>query len=959
MRRAQAKWCLLTVTMGLAAVALLAQGPRGVVQTDMPQISFEKYELPNGLEVILSEDHRLPRVAVNVWYHAGPANEEPNRTGFAHLFEHMMFQGSKHVEGDAHFRLLSGAGATRMNGTTSQDRTNYFETVPSNQVELALWLESDRMGYMLDKLDQSSLSNQQDVVRNERRQRTENRPYGIVQEAVYHNLYPPSHPYYADVIGSHADIQAAKLEDVRSFFQAYYGPNNATIAIAGDFDTAAMKNLVKKYFGTLKRGSEVPKPNVETPRITAERRAVIEDRVELERVYMAWITPAAYAPGNAAGDVAAEILGGGGAASRLYKKLVYEKQIAQSVQARQRSVALGSVFRVEATARPGHTAKEIEQAIDEELDRFRREGPEDDEVEAARNLIEMRLMARLETLNGVADRLNLYNHYTGDPGYLVEDIARYRRATAADVRSFADAQLKPAARVVIHGVPGTPDLGPEVPRTEPDDDVAEAAVASGNDDEPWRYEMPKLGAARTLRLPTPNTFELPNGLQVIHIERAGLPIVAARLLARTGSDANPLDKPGLASFMAAMLDQGTSSRTAPEIADEAARLGATLGTGSEMDSVELSVRSMKRNFAAALDLLADVALHPSFPEEELERQRASRLASLLQRRENPRDAAETVLAAVLYGPKHPYGYAEIGTETSVRGMRREDLLAFWKKNLVPNNASLVVAGDITRADLEALAKREFGDWEPGAPARPELEVESVPTARVVLVDKPGAAQTQLRIGMAGVPRATPDYAALQMLNRTLGGSFSSRINMNLREAKGYTYGANSRFAYRRGPGPFAVSSGVRTDVTAPAVAEVFRELRNIVEQPVSREEFSQARNAMMLSLPGRFETTGQLVEGYANVFLYDLGADYYARLPQIYSQVTLENVRAAAAKYFGPSATGAQGAQGPTGATGAAGKMVTVAVGDLDRIVPELRKLNLGPIEIRNPDGSLQSPQPE
>ena len=943
-------WSLIALA-GIAVV-VLAQEQRGVPQglpTDMPQISFEKYELPNGLEVILAEDHRLPRVAVNVWYHAGPANEEPGRTGFAHLFEHMMFQGSKHIEGDAHFRLLSAAGATSMNGTTSEDRTNYFETVPSNQVEMALWLESDRMGYMLDKLDQKSLSNQQDVVRNERRQRTENSPYGIVEEAVYHNLYPPSHPYYADVIGSHADIQAAKLEDVRSFFQAYYGPNNATIGIAGDFHPAEMKSLVKKYFGTLQRGADVPKPSVETPRITAERRAVIQDRVELERVYMAWITPAAYAPGNAAGDVAAEILGGG-ESSRLYKKLVYEKQIAQSVQARQRSVALGSVFRVEATARPGHTAKEIEQAIDEELERFRREGPAGEEVEAARNLIEMRLMTRLETLNGVADRLNLYNHYTGDPGYLAEDIARYRRATAADVRSFAEAQLKPSARVVIHGVPGTPDLGPEVPRTSPPDNPSPAATASANDDESWRNETPKPGAARPLRLTTPNTFELPNGLQVIHIERAGLPVVAARLVARTGSDANPLDKPGLASFMAAMLDQGTAGRTALEIADEAARLGSTLATGSEMDGVELSVRSMKRNFAAALDLLADVALHPSFPEEELERQRASRLASLLQRRENPRDAAETVLAAVLYGPKHPYGYAEIGTEASVRAMKREDLLGFWKKNLVPNNASLVVAGDITRAELEALAKREFGDWQPGTPARPKLEVESVPTARLVLVDKPGAAQTQLRIGMAGVPRATPDYAALEMLNRALGGSFSSRINMNLREAKGYTYGANSRFAYRRGPGPFAVSSGVRTDVTAPAVAEVFRELRNIVEQPVSQEEFNHAHDALILSLPGRFETTEQLVEGYAGVFLYDLGADYYTRLPGLYSAVRLEDVRAAAAKYFGPAAPAAPGTQG---------RMVTVAVGDLNRIAPELRKLNLGTIEIRNADGSLKIPRAE
>ena len=930
-------WALL-VLVGIA-VAVVAQGQRGIQTdmppTDMPKIAFEKYELENGLEVILAEDHRLPRVAVNVWYHAGPANEEPGRTGFAHLFEHMMFQGSKHVEGDAHFRLLAGAGATRMNGTTSQDRTNYFETVPSNQVELALWLESDRMGYMLDVLDQASLSNQQDVVRNERRQRTENRPYGIVQEGMYHQLYPPSHPYYANVIGSHADIQAAKLEDVRSFFRAYYGPNNATIAITGDFDTAAMKSLVEKYFGTLERGAEVPKVNVETPRITTERRAVIEDRVELERVYMAWITPAAYEPGNAAGDVAAEILGGGDS-SRLYKKLVYEQQIAQGVRASQRALTLGSVFRIEATARPGHTAAEIERAIDDELERLRREGPEEREVAAARNGIETRMMTRLETLNGVADRLQHYNHYTGDPGYLTEDIGRYRRTTPAEVRAFAEAQLQPTARVVVHGVPGTPDLGPEVPRTRPADNPGQTAAESANDDESWRNEVPTPGAARSLRLPTPNAFELANGLQIIHIERPGLPVVTARLVARTGSDTNPSGKPGLASFMAAMLDQGTSNRTALEIADEAAQLGATLGTGSEMDSVEVSVRSMKRNFAAALGLLADVALRPSFPEEEMERQRTSGLTRLLQQRGNPGQVANTVLAMVLYGAEHPYGYPEIGTEASVREMKREDLLAFSKKNLVPNNAALVVAGDISRTELEALAEREFGAWEPGEPVRPELGVDRSPAGRVVLVDKPGAAQTQLRVGMTGVPRSTPDYAALEMLNHSLGGSFSSRINMNLREANGYTYGARSGFEYRRGAGPFTVSSGVRTDVTAPALAEVFKELRGIVERPVTEMEFGLARDALVLSLPGRFETTQQLVSGYANVFLYDLGTDYYTRLPGMYSGIRLEDVRTAAAKYIAPA------------------KMITVAVGDLARIAPELRKLDLGPIEIREADGSVK-----
>src|SRR5262245_53539466 len=432
---------------------------------DIPKLEFEKLTLPNGLEVILSEDHRLPLVAVNLWYHVGPAYEAEGRTGFAHLFEHMMFQGSKHVEGDNHFKFLEEAGGSNLNGTTDFDRTNYFETLPSNQLELALWLESDRMGYLLDVLDQKKLSNQQDVVRNERRQSVENQPYGIVEEAMSHTLFPKNHPYYANVIGSHADIQAAKLEDVKQFFKNYYAPNNASIAIVGDIDKAATKALVEKYFGPFKRGEAVAKPNVQTPKITAERRVTVTDNVELPRVYMAWITSPFFTPGDADADVAATVFGGG-KSSRLYKTLVYDKQIAQTVSAQQYSLMLGSIFNIEVTARPGHSAEELEKAIDEELNKFRLAGPQQAEVDRARNVIETGIIERLENLGGfggVADRLNMYNHHLGTPDYLSKDIQRYRDVTPESVKAFLQGQLPSNARVVVHGVPGKQDLGPEVP----------------------------------------------------------------------------------------------------------------------------------------------------------------------------------------------------------------------------------------------------------------------------------------------------------------------------------------------------------------------------------------------------------------------------------------------------------------------------------------------------------------
>src|SRR5215470_2045426 len=493
----------IIAVLALAQAACSSQpGKSATTAGDIPKVQFEKFALPNGLEVILSEDHRLPLVAVNLWYHVGPAYEAEGRTGFAHLFEHMMFQGSKHVEGDSHFRFLEEAGGSDVNGTTDFDRTNYFETLPSNQLELGLWLESDRMGYLLDVLDQKKLSNQQDVVRNERRQSVENQPYGIVEEAMFHQLFPKNHPYYADVMGSHADIQAAKLDDVKQFFKSYYAPNNASIAIVGDIDKAATKALVEKYFGPFKRGEAVAKPNVQTPKLTAERRAVITDRVELPRVYMAWITSPFFAAGDADADVAATVLGGG-KSSRLYKTLVYDKQIAQTVTAQQYSLMLGSIFNIEVTARPGHSAEELEKAIDEELNKFRESGPQQAEVDRARNVIETRIIERLESLGGfggVADRLNMYNHFLGTPDYLAKDIQRYRDVTPASVKTFVQEQLGQNARVVLHGVPGKQDLGPEVPTSNAPEVAAGTGAESVNTNESWRSQPPQPAAIRAAQL---------------------------------------------------------------------------------------------------------------------------------------------------------------------------------------------------------------------------------------------------------------------------------------------------------------------------------------------------------------------------------------------------------------------------------------------------------------------------
>ncbi len=900
---------------------------------DLPSIPFEKYALANGLEVILAPDRRLPLVAVDVWYHVGPANEPPGRTGFAHLFEHMMFQGSKHVPGDSHFRLLEAAGATSVNGTTNLDRTNYFQTVPSNQLELALWLESDRMGYLPDTLDQRNLANQQDVVRNERREVVENRPYGIVEEEVYRLLFPAGHPYHTSPIGTHADIQAARLDDVKAFFRQFYRPNNASLAIAGDFDPAAARQLVEKYFGTLTRGPDAPRPVVDTPKIAAERRAVVPDRIRLPRVYVAWITPPFFEPGDAEADAAASALGGGNS-SRLYRALVYEKQMAQDVVAYQLSLALGSVFQVVATVRPGRTAEEVEAAIHGVIEEFRRSGPNDAELERARNTFETTTLQGLEVLGGfggVADTLSLFNHYVGNPGHLPAYIDEHRKVTAAAVKTFAETFLTPSSRVVVHAVPGTPDFGPAV-ATPPQVKAAPGAGAEAiNADEPWRAKPPEPAPGRLAELPTPRTFTLSNGLTVIYHARPGLPVTSASVVFKTGGDANPVDRSGLANFTAAMLDQGTTSRDAPTIAADVARIGASLTASSSKDSTTVTVASLTRHAAAALDLMADVVLRPSFPQAEIDRVRASRLASLQATRQDPAYVASIAAVAALFGPVHPYGYIELGTAEAVQRTTREDLVGYWRRHFVPSNAALVVAGPLEEASLRPLVERAFGGW-PAAPA-PNLELgPGRPSqARVVVIDAGAAPQTELVVAAVGLPRSTPDYPAVLVMNAALGGLASSRINLNLREQHGFSYGAGSQFIFRKFPGPFWITSAVRTDATAAAVAEILKEVRRIGEAPLTPEELDTAREAIARGLPADFETTTSTVSAMGTLFVYGLGLDYYTRLPPAIRSVTAEAVQRAAATHL------------------VAERMVVVAVGDRRRIEPALKKLNLGRLEVQAP----------
>jgi len=919
---------VLTAAMVTAAVA-----PAQAAGVKPPQVKLEieKYTLPNGLEVILREDHRLPLVAVNTWYHVGPANETAGRTGFAHLFEHMMFQSSGHVGEDEIWKHLEGAGASFINGTTDFDRTNYLEDLPANQLELALWLESDRMGFLLDRIDAASLANQQDVVRNERRQSVENAPYQIVEEEMWHMIFPKNHPYYPWVIGSHEDVQAAKVDDVKDFFRHYYCPNNASLVIVGDIDKAKTKALVEKYYGTIPRGADVPPITATTPPITEERRATLTDKITLSRVYMCWLTSPIFKPGDADAGVAAQILGGG-KASRLYKSLVYEKQICQDVSVVQQSYTLGSVFQLTATVKPNKTTEEVEKAIDEELTRFAAEGPTAEEVAATQNSIYSATVTSLENFggfSGVADRLNQYNHHLKDPNFLNKDLARFAAVTPASVKKFTNDQLQKNARVVVYAVPGDKKLPPD-PAAPPKPEKAASQVESK---EPWRNTVPGPGPDVKAQLPSAKRSELPNGLALYVVEAHQLPIVSANLVFRSGSAADPTDLPGLAGFTASMIDEGTTKRDALQIANEIYALGASLSTGTQTDGSNASIRSLKQNASASLAILSDIVQNPAFPEKEVDRVRNDRLTALMQQRDQPWPTALRVMNACLFGPTHPYGHTQLGTEEALKKMTRADLTTLYKSTFSPKNAALILVGDVTPAEAKKLAQDAFGAWKGEATTATMPAAGTTVNSRVVIVDKPGNNQTMILAGQMGVKRSDPDYEKLDVMNTVLGGLFSSRINMNLREDKGYSYGAFSFIGQNRAVGPLMAGAAVRGDVTGPSIEEILKEVGKIKDGGVTADELKLAKESIVRSLPANFETSSSTAGTMSGIYLYDLPLDYYQTLPARMDAIQASDVQDVAKRHLVPE------------------RMVVVAVGDRSKIEPQISKLKLGAIAYRDADG--------
>ncbi|TDI36656.1 MAG: insulinase family protein [Acidobacteria bacterium] len=885
----------------------------------VPRIDFETYRLPNGLQVILHEDHKLPVAHVNLWYHVGSKNEQPGKTGFAHLFEHMMFEGSRNVKGE-YVSLMERAGANisqgGINGTTNFDRTNYFETVPTGSLELVLWAESDRMGYLLDAVTQENLDNQRDVVKNERRQSMDNVPYGAAVEILFQNLFPKGHPYSWHIIGSMEDVSSASLEDIHAFFKKFYAPNNCVLTIAGEFDREATKALIENYFAPLPPGPPLERPERYEVKLDTDRRVTVYDRVPQERVYMAWPAVAFFEPDDAALDLVSTVLADG-KNSRLYKRLVYDEQLASDVSAFNYSLEIAGLVGIVATARPGTPLAKLEQLIDEEVRRLAKEGPTDDEMARIKAGQEFDFLSGLERIGGFggkADRLAMYQTFLGSPDFIEADYQRYQDVQAKDIRKATKRYLlKP--RLVVSYLP-------ETSTTE-------------DRDEPDRSKKPVLKESPAFHVPEVASTKLSNGLKLYVVERREIPKVATALVVKVGATAESFERSGLASMTAEMLEEGTTTRTSLQIEAELDRMGSHLSTGGSREWSVVSLDALKRHLPDSLELMADVLLHPGFPGEELERCRKQRLDGFLQDRVSPGAIAGKAIRKALFGKSHPYGWPISGEEKSVEAMQRAELEQFYLTHYAPSNAVLIMVGDIGLEEAESLVERSFGHWEVEAFGEAQVEKVAPPSRVTYFVDRPGSAQSELRLAKLAPPRNTEDYYILEVLNNILGGGFSGRLNLNLREDKGFTYGASSSIRFATLQSILVGSAPVESSVTKDALEQLIAEFDALAtwDRPVTDEELAHAKENLVRGFAQRYETLAQVAGEVAELDGYGLPLDEMSRYTDKIESITKEQLEAAASKYLSTE------------------DAILLVIGDAEKVAASVASLEFGELTRLDADG--------
>ena len=915
---------------------------------DAVSIPYERFTLDNGLTVLVHTDRKAPVVGISVWYAVGSKHEPKGKTGFAHLFEHLMFNGSENAPGDF-FEPLQQVGATDFNGTTWFDRTNYFQTVPTGALDRALMLESDRMGYLLGAVTQEKLDNQIGVVQNEKRQ-GDNQPYGLTEYEQLENLYPSGHPYHHSTIGSMDDLSSATLDDVKQWFRDHYGPNNAVLVLAGDIDADTAKAKVGKWFGAIPAGPAIKPVAAPVPDLPAPLAKTIYDRVATPRIYRMWAVPGLDNPDYLPLTMGGTVLGGL-ASSRLDNALVREQQLAVSVVARAEIFAQAGQFVVYADAKPGVDEEVLAAALDAEIAKFMAEGPSQDELQRATTSYaagQIRGLEQVGGFNGKAPTLAEGLLYEGNPSAYKVALERAAAMTPAEVQSVTSKWLsRPVFALTVE--PGDRTEGGENRGgyiTAPDGSAgmqpafyngpfaAQATAMASTSAEADRSKLPEMGELKPLDFPDIERATLTNGMEVYFARRDAVPVVNVEIQFDAGYAADPKDRLGLQSMMLQLMDEGTTSLDSTQLAIAKERLGAALYADADADTTAVGLAAMEPNLAASLDLMADYVRNPAFTPNDLERVRTQQLTRISNELNNPGAIGQRALVPELFGPDHPYGIPPTGTGKPevVKTLTREELTDFHRVWIRPDMAKVFIVGDTTLPEAVKLLEASFGDWKaPGVPAPQKDFNAPIPqqTSRIILVNRPNSPQSVILAGRVLEQRGTDDLLVLGSANEVFGGGFLSRINMNLRETKGWSYGVRSILSQPLDRSSLMIYAPVQADRTGDSIAELRKDLAAFTgDSGVTAEEMERLINGNVRELPGRFETSRAVLGGIETIVNYGRPDNYYETLAGRSSALTPQQLDAEArANLIG-------------------GDLVYVIVGDAAVVAPQLDQLGL-PVEIR------------
>ena len=911
----------------------------GPAKGDQVVIPYTKYKLDNGLTVVLHEDKSDPLVHVDVTYHVGSGREEPGRSGFAHFFEHMMFQGSENVADEEHFKIISEAGGT-LNGTTNSDRTNYFETVPSNQLEKMLWLEADRMGFFLDAVTQEKFEVQRETVKNERGQRVDNRPYGLLWERVGEAMYPEGHPYSWSTIGYLEDLDRASLTDLKKFFLEWYGPNNATLTIGGDIDAAQTLEWIKTYFGPIPAGPEQDDPEFVPITLDADRYISLEDNVQLPLLYMAWPTVHANHPDEAPLDVLANILGQG-QTSILYKN-VSKPGLTVQASSSHGCREIHCTLSLLGVANPAKVQKlaDLEKIMRASFSEFEERGVMDDDLTRVKSDIVSGMIYGLESVSGKISQLAAYQTYRDTPNGIGDDIARYEGVTKADVLRVYEQYIKGQNAVIMSIVPkGKPemiaktDTWERYERTIPD-------FSGEGDDFSWTRPTDPEGFDRSIRpQPGPNNpqvkapdtyeFSVGDGIEVLGARNTEVPTTTIRFRIKAGQSHETLDKLGLASMTAGLLNEATTERTAEELSNELDKLGSSVSFGAGDTFSTMNIRTLTKNLDATMAIAMEKLLKPKFDVEDFERDQANALQGIKANKKEASLTASNLFNKMMYGTDNPTAYANSGTEETIQNITLDDVKAFYAAHYSPQIASVVAVSDLNQAEMKA-ALAPLADWTGGdvytadVAAYPELA-----GGTLFFVDKPGAAQSEIRIGKRALPYdATGEYYKSTVMNYPLGGAFNSRINLNLREDKGYTYGARSFFNGNEKGGWYRAGAGVRADATAASIVEFVNEIQSYHADGATEAELAFTKSSLGQSDARAYETPRQKLGFLSRMATYNLKANHVDKQADILANMSKADFDALAKTHLNLD------------------EMIMIVVGDKAAVYDDVAALGYNMVEI-------------